>query len=448
MVTTDKEAHLPAGEAPDERHRLVRRIVASSTFVKSPRLSSLLTYICDLTLQGRAEEINEQKIGEAVFGRKPHYDSSIDGIVRAQASRLRNRLDLYFEEEGIDESTRIVIPRGGYVPHFVSQLEKETSPVYAEPSPIPSSEDTVKEAERKDSGRVITQERPSNTIQSLILPVLLTAVVLIAGALLVRRIYYSGSQVAESIPNPLWKQLFVKDQQTILIFGDSGLVMYQAAVSRNLGLAEYLNGGFRVEVLGKVNSAPLETSDLSTRRYTSVVDLEIIRAFDRISEKENAKLDAQYARDVRPNDLKQGNAILIGATEANPWVELFERNMNFGYSYDRVHRTYSVINKTPKGDEPRQWDSAITDKQHRVYGVVAYLPNLTGTGSALILEGTGMAGTESAWDFASDNSQLLPFLARIRRPDHSLPHFEVVLGTNNMRGNSVKCSVLAWRTSN
>jgi hypothetical protein len=59
-----------------------------------------------------------------------------------------------------------------------------------------------------------------------------------------------------------------------------------------------------------------------------------------------------------------------------------------------------------------------------------------------------MAGTESAWDFVSDDSQLLPFLQRIRRPDGTLPHFEVVLGTNNMSGSAVKNTVLAWRTTN
>ena len=64
----------------------------------------------------------KQKIGEAVFGRSRNYDSSIDGIVRTQASRLRQRLELYFNEEGLNEPMRIVIPRGGYVPVFEPRL--------------------------------------------------------------------------------------------------------------------------------------------------------------------------------------------------------------------------------------------------------------------------------------------------------------------------------------
>jgi hypothetical protein len=35
-------------------------------------------------------------------------------------------------------------------------------------------------------------------------------------------------------------------------------------------------------------------------------------------------MEVRCARDARPNDLKQGDIILIGASEANPWLELFE----------------------------------------------------------------------------------------------------------------------------
>jgi len=79
--------------------------------------------------------------------------------------------------------------------------------------------------------------------------------------------------------------------------------------------------------------------------------------------------------------------------------------------------------------------------------MVAFLPNLAGTGSVLILEGTSMPGTESAWNFVNDSSQLLPFLARIKHVDGTVPHFQCVLGTDNMNGSSVKSTVLAWRAT-
>jgi hypothetical protein len=44
-----------------------------------------------------------------------------------------------------------------------------------------------------------------------------------------------------------------------------------------------------------------------------------------------------------------------------------------------------------------------------------------------------------------DDSQLLPFLHRIQKRDGSIPHFEVVLGANNMSGSAGRNAILASR---
>src|ERR1700735_3723741 len=103
------------GIAGDPRWELVERIVASPCFVKSPRLCSFLIYICDLCLRGRHDELNELNIGGALFDRPANYDPSADGIVRSHASRLRQRLEQYFSEEGAQEPIRLLIPKGGYM---------------------------------------------------------------------------------------------------------------------------------------------------------------------------------------------------------------------------------------------------------------------------------------------------------------------------------------------
>jgi hypothetical protein len=437
MISATKEVRPPGPSASDPRRALVDRIVASSTFAKCERLSSLLAYVCDLTLQGRVKEINEQKIGEAVFGRPRNYDSSIDGIVRTQASRLRQRLELYFSEEGADEPIRIVIPRGGYVPVFEPRLTPVV-PMIA-PTVLPEQP-----ANKLDARGAFWGLRSAAIAWSLV-AVLSVAILTI---LLVNRAT-AKRQVTHASVHPLWSRIFAAGQRTLEVPGDSGMVMWQGLMGKSVNLSEYLNGDYRTHLLPKT-STPLQDAaiDMGGRRYTSIVDLEAANSLSLMAQSAQSKLEVRYARDVRPNDLKQGNVILVGAAEANPWVELFEHNMNFVFFNDRVRKNFSVLNREPRGGEPRQWDSHYTDLQHRVYAVVAFLPNLGGNGNTLILEGTSMAGTESAWDFVSDDSQLLPFLQRIRRADGTLPHFELVLGTNNMSGSAVKNTVLAWRTTN
>lgn len=426
------------------QRELVSRIVVSPVFARSERLCTLLTYVCDMTLKGREAEINEQKIGHAVFGRPQDYDSSVDGIVRTQASRLRQRLDLYFQQEGADEPLRIVIPRGGYVPVFEPR-SSNLLPTEAEPLPtvpnIPSPPNQL--------------VAPSNNERRLWLPWVLCAVLVFVVIVLWTRDHraVARSSATASSPHPLWSHIFIKGQPTLAIPADSGLVLFQNTSGRSLSLSEYLQGDYRSPSLISNGNKPGGSvndwlANLASRRYTSVVDLNAIISLEHRAEASQSELQVRFARDVRPNDLKQGSAILIGASEANPWVELFERNMNFVFRNNYEKGVFSVLNRSPQSGEPKQWDSLPNDPQRRVFGLVAYVPNLAGDGSALILEGTSMSGTEGAWDFVSDDSQLLPFLKRIQRPDGTVPHFELLLGTQNVNASAVQSRLLAWRVTN
>jgi hypothetical protein len=440
MIFTDKEANHPGNSETDSRRELVGRVVASTPFSKTERLSSLLIYVCDVALDGRADELSEQNVGEAVFGRSPDYDSANDGIVRAQVSRLRQRLDLYFDGEGADEPIRIVIPRGGYVPVFEARLPKEV--VVPASTPIPIADPVISSAE---SLRVERRRIGSTGLAWGLVVVLAIAVLAL---LLKTTIAPRKAQPIHAAGHPFWSLMFAADQPTTLVLADSNLVLWQGLMKRDVGLAEYLSGDYRTTIPPTATPLQIEALGIARGRYTSMIDVEMVQYFSRISQIKRSKLGVRYTRDLRPNDLKEGNIILSGAPEANPWVQLYEHDMNFVFSYDRTNKTTSVLNRAPQANEPRQWDSTPTDKQHHVYGVVAYLPNLRGNGNVLILEGTTIAGTESALDFVSDDSKLLPFLKQIRKADGGVPHFEVLLGTNNMSGSAVKNSILAWRTKN
>ena len=417
---------------------LVGRILVSPTFARSERLSTLLTYVCDMTFKGREDEINEQHIGHAVFGRSADYDSSIDGIVRTQASRLRQRLELYFQREGVAEPVRLTIPRGSYVPVFESHPATTDPPLLLDvsASPISTSFESA-----------IPLPRQRAAWQPWSVCVLLLAIIAVMG---IRERRLARTAYPPVKQHMLWSHLMVKGEPTLIVPADSGLVLYHNTSGRDLTLNEYLQGTYRNEKSPVMAYRPNATLtdwmvNLADRRYTSVVDVSMIDNLERRVGDYQSELQIRYARDVRPNDLKSGNAILLGASEANPWVELYERNMNFVFHNDYKASVFSVFNSLPKPGEPKQWDSVGTDPQRRVYCLVAYVPNLAGKGNVLIVEGTSMSGTEGAWDFVSDDALLLPFLKRIQRPDGSIPHFELLLGNRNINASAVQGRVLAWR---
>lgn len=426
---------------PESAQReLIRRILASPTFARSERLCSLLTYVCDVTFQGREAELNEQKIGQAVFGRSPDYDSSIDGIVRTQASRLRQRLEMYFEQEGAEEVLRVIIPKGSYIPVFTPRHTAEPVAPVSPVREIPALPAEV-------------APPPKTRSASGLLPWLLCAALAITLTVVVIQNHATAAATAAPPQHPLWSQIFLPQQSTLQVPGDSGLVLSHTFDQRNISLNEYLLGDYRSSTFNaSTNPLPSDMRalrvEMTNRRYTSIVDLDAAVRLAQIAQTLHSNLQVRYSRDLRPNDLKTGNVILVGAFEANPWVELLERNMNFLLQNNYKAKVFSVINKSPREGEPTHWDSRLDDPQRRVYGVVAFAPNLSGNGNALLIEGTSMAGTESAWDFVSDDSELLPFLKRIQRPDGKIPYFELLLETQNMSSSAVHSNILAWRVTN
>ena len=123
-LVTEKE---PLALTGNPSWELVQRIVASPQFFKSERLSSFLLFVCRLSLLGQNHKINEQNIGRAVFGRKADYDTAIDGIVRTHASRLRQRLERYFEEYGQNETLAGGDAAGLLCPGFTPRERSESA---------------------------------------------------------------------------------------------------------------------------------------------------------------------------------------------------------------------------------------------------------------------------------------------------------------------------------
>ncbi|HEX5475860.1 MAG TPA: hypothetical protein VFX12_14465 [Vicinamibacterales bacterium] len=105
---------LPDAEVIDE----VRRILASPAFDAADRASALLRFLVEQTLAGRADRLKEFTIGAEALGKGDHFDPRTDPIVRAEMSRLRNRLERYYAAEGGADAVVIAVPKGTYVPRF------------------------------------------------------------------------------------------------------------------------------------------------------------------------------------------------------------------------------------------------------------------------------------------------------------------------------------------
>ena len=115
-----QEPNQQATEPPDSEScwALLERVVASPQMKRAARMREFLLFVGQRSLKDGCEQIPEQEIGSEVFGRPAEYDTSVDNIVRVNATDLRKRIEDYFATDGANEPLILEIPRGSYKPVF------------------------------------------------------------------------------------------------------------------------------------------------------------------------------------------------------------------------------------------------------------------------------------------------------------------------------------------
>ena len=99
-------------------NKLLKRVLESSCFRGSLRLTNFLKFVVETTLAGKAANIKAYTIAVEALNRGCDFDPQSDPIVRVEAGRLRQALARYYGDAGRDESVLIELPRGTYVPVF------------------------------------------------------------------------------------------------------------------------------------------------------------------------------------------------------------------------------------------------------------------------------------------------------------------------------------------
>jgi TolB-like protein len=118
---------------PEAIRNQLAKILESTGFVDSQRMSRFLRFTVEETLKGNASRLKEIVIGTEVFDRSPAYDPRLDPVVRVEARRLRAKLRNYYENGGRNDSVIVETPKGRYYPAF--RLQSDQPQVIAERKP-------------------------------------------------------------------------------------------------------------------------------------------------------------------------------------------------------------------------------------------------------------------------------------------------------------------------
>lgn len=441
-----RTAELPQGHSEnnldlDECRALLERVAGSVQLKRAARLREFLLFVGHRALKDGCTEIHEQEIGEHVFDRASHYDTSQDNIVRVNATELRKRIEAYFSAEGAGETLVLEIPRGGYKPIFRRRpigervLESNTA-IQPTVSPVAISTEAAK-------GDPVKRER------RLLIAVSLVALILAACSLVLLQ---QNRGLRQSLyawqGNPaltaFWADFLNSSPQVDIILGDTSIALIEDITGRPVSLNDYLNHRYLNEIQAMDLSADRK-SDIDRivpRNNGSFGDFRVARRILAL-EPTSGRFRLQFAPEYTAEAIKRDNVILVGNQKSNPWVGLIYDRLNFRMDYDQAKYQTIVRNRQPLPGEQATYVAPADPDAPLGYSVIAFLPNPSHTASILMIGGTDSKATDAAGEFLTSEESLAKFQDKLGVK--KLPYFEVLLRTTHLSGTPFGAEVVAYR---
>jgi hypothetical protein len=415
----------------DERWFLVQRIITSKYFIKASQLREILLYVTSQVLLDEKIAIPEHEIACKVLGRRESFNPNDDNIVRVQAGHLRRKLDQYFLNEGREEPYVLVIPKGTYVPHFLLRQSGEvpelTLPTFSHRSDEQDSNLTpaisISTNVEREPTPIAFETRPNfDGDPSALLAKPFKGLRWKSQSLKIARWFWLligfGFGVAATIclywlnptshpafaakerpRNFIEQRIFNAGAPLSIVATDSSLVLLQNTLHTDIPVSDYIGDHYPSNILAHSSNAEQRAAleNATVGRYTSLGDLTIAWQVEELAQRFGASATLRYARYMSVRDFEKGNFILIGSRRGNPWISLFEPQLNFALEEDQVTHLFHFLNKNPGAGEKKIYANQQQPHGDYVsYVDIALVPNLTKTGYVLLLNGSVMDSNEAA----------------------------------------------------
>ena len=405
-------------------------LIASPAFKSSRRAQIFLRYVVEHALDGELDLLKERVIGSVLFGREPDYDTGTDSVVRVAATEVRKRLQMHYGQAPSDEPVLIELPTGSYIPEIHLKNTERNAPQAAEMAPE------------------VVPPLPAPPSRWRLAAIAGWSVAIMIGLLWTGSTRFRPMAEERTLRYLPWTALF-NGGTPQLILADGGLGVLRYLSWFPVVLSDYADRRFLVPPPGLSPEFHGVWEQLAPKHQTSIVDARIAAAFTSLAVATGHKPVIRFARDLQLSDFRLGdNLILLGSSGSNPWVELFQDQLDFQISQVEQARGFTVTVRHPKPGDPTFLATQVSSgTTGAAYATLALVKGLDGRGSVLIAQGTNMEGTDIAGNLAITRPEELA--AELRRcgiePTNPLAHFEILLRLDATAGSARSSSVLATR---
>jgi hypothetical protein len=430
-----------------ERWELIERIRDSQKFKRAERLRELLQYIGTQSIKVGVNSIPEQEIGEAVFERSSDYDTSLDNIVRVNASELRKRLEHYFENEGAQETLVVEIPRGAYIPVFHRRpLQEPQSENRSEAYVDFSAPEDDTELEEYSADTPLPEQWERHTHKGFWAMAGCAALLACGIVFLLWQNRVLQAEIhpwqADPVLRAFWSEFLGSKSEVDIVTADTSLALVEDILKRPVSLDDYLDYKYKNNIeLPDLSPETRNTVNMVLgRELGSVGDFRVAELLMKL-DAHAANMKLASARAYAPESIKANNVILIGGPESNPWLELYKDRMDFYVDFDATQHHSRIVNRAPTAGE--QSDYELLAAPNHGYSIVAFLPNLSDNRVALIIAGTDSQATLAAGEWVTSREGLAA--VRTKVSDGRFPFFEVLLASSKLVGTPLRTEVKAIR---
>lgn len=421
----------------------LQEVLSSDAFMGGNRAQHFLQLVVDHALAGESDSLRERMLGAEMFGRPIDYDTGNDAVVRVKASEVRKRLLQYYQSLSAPPVVQIELPAGSYAPLFhwapADVLSTRAQPAISQPDTV--SIQTQPGAAHTAEGTIASQSKWKRWVHRASLLAGYSAVLISLGWF--AGVRFSTPHRTRTSADPIWEAIFDGKRNTYIVPADIGFNLLEDFSHRPMPLADYLKGEYLELPLQGVDAQSAKS--LLTQRLTSFVDAQTIASLAGLPEYNPQRTFLRFPRDLRLDDLKDANAVIIGSVGSNPWAGIADNSANFRIAYRQGMEGAEIINQNPQPGEQASYESHWNDPAHETFALISFLPNLSGNGHLLFLEGLDVAGTQAATEALFHSTAVAPVLQHATRPDGSIRPFEILVRSTSINWNSTDSQVIASR---
>jgi hypothetical protein len=414
------------------------RILSSKHFRQAASLERFLRHVVEKTLAGAEQELKEYAIGVEVFQRGADFEPGADAVVRVQASKLRKKLDSFYEDEGASDAVVIELPKGHYVARFAARRDEGGALVALEGEPARG----VTLAAQPEAARHLVTAGPSTAPPSprrwaarlRFAAVFLTGILSVLVAQQLGGISSRRGEAAKAgnpaAPRPdlarhaLWRHFLKPGASNVLAFGTPQFFNANGIYFRDVRVNSSAELSTSPELVSIQKNLGQELRPMET--YTGVGEAQGVYALSRFFFAHEQDVRVARNRLVGWEQIKSSNVILLSSLRFHTLADELAYPSDFTLTADV---TGNVINKRPQPGERAEYRRDARDD----YAVVTLWPGKLPDRRVLYLSGVTTWATAAAAEYVTEpehlrelDAQLADCARRGGRPEHA-PYFQVLL---------------------